>query len=163
MYRFILVLLACGLVACGGDSTAPQQVGVAGRWIYRVNQLSDGGAVACTMIDADTLTLDRSTERIAGTFTGGDISCRNGDDVETIAMVTGSVVNGTVEPVASGAQSVTFDLGGAYWHQTGSLTGDRMSGTLTVDHGFTGRLGNMHLTGSWSAIRTSLITHRHPK
>jgi hypothetical protein len=163
MQRFILVVLACALVACSGDSTAPQQTGVAGQWIYRVNQLTDGGAVACTMINVDTLTLNRSTVSIAGTYSGGAISCRSGEDIETVGLVTGAVVNGTVDAMVSGAQNVSFDLGGAYWHQSGSLTGDRMSGTLTIDHGFAGHLGNLHLTGTWTAIRTGTFVHPHPK
>jgi hypothetical protein len=164
MHRFILVALACALVACGGDSTAPQQTGVAGQWIYRVNQLTDGGAVGCTMINVDTLTLARSTESIAGRYSGGAISCRSGEDIETIAMVTGAVVNGSVDAMASGAQNVSFDLDGAFWHQTGSLSGDRMSGTLTIDHGFTGKLGNLHLRGTWTANRTSaFVPPHHPK
>ena len=163
MQRFILVALTCALVACSGDSTAPQQTGVAGQWIYRINQLTDGGAVACTMISVDTLTLNRSTVSIAGTYSGGAISCRSGEDIETVGLVAGAVVNGTVEAMVSGAQNVSFDLGGAYWHQSGSLSGDRMSGTLTIDHGFTGRLGKLHLTGSWTANRTSASPRPHPK
>jgi hypothetical protein len=163
MHRFILVALACVLVACSGDSTAPQQTGVAGQWIYRVNQLSDGGAVSCTMTSVDTLTLARSTESIAGRYSGGAINCSSGEDVETIALVTGAVVNGTVDAMVSGAQNVSFDLDGTYWHQSGSLSGDRMSGTLTIDHGFTGRLGNLHLTGTWSASRTTASLQHHPK
>jgi hypothetical protein len=164
MYRIILVALACALFACSGDSTAPQQTGVAGQWIYRVNQLSDGGAVGCTMLNVDTLSLDRSTESIAGRYSGGAISCRSGEDIETIVMVTGAVVNGTVDAMVSGAQNVSFDLGGAYWHQAGSLSGDRMSGTLTIDHGFAGQLGKLHLTGTWTANRTSASTPQpHPK
>ncbi|HLB10569.1 MAG TPA: hypothetical protein VK617_13605 [Gemmatimonadaceae bacterium] len=160
MHRFILVALACALVACSGDSTAPQQTGIAGQWIYRVSQLTDGGAVACTMINVDTLTLSRSTESIAGRYSGGAISCRSGEDTETITMVAGAVVNGTVDAMVSGAQNVSFDLDGTYWHQTGSLSGDRMSGTLTIDHGFAGQLGNLHLTGTWTANRTSASTPR---
>ena len=164
MHRFILVALACALVACSGDSTAPQQTGVAGQWIYRVSQLSDGGAVDCTMINVDTLTLNRSTVNIAGRYSGGAISCRSGEDMEIVGLVTGAVVNGTVEAMVSGAQNVSFDLGGAYWHQSGSLSGDRMSGTLTIDHGFTGHLGNLHLTGTWTANRTSAFPPQpHPK
>jgi hypothetical protein len=156
MHRFILVALACALVACSGDSTAPQQTGVAGRWIYRVNQLSDGGAVSCTMTKVDTLTLAQSTESIAGGYSGGAISCSSGEDVETIAMATGTVVNGTVDAMVGGAQNVSFDLDGTYWHQAGSLSGDRMGGTLTIDHGFTGQLGKLHLTGTWTAHRTTV-------
>jgi hypothetical protein len=163
MHRFILVALACALVACSSDIIAPQQTGVAGQWIYRVNQLSDGAAVACTMINADTLTLDPSTESIAGRYSGGAISCRSGEDIETVAMVTGAVVNGSVDAMVSGAQNVSFDLGGTYWHQSGRLTGGRMSGTLTIDHRFAGHLGSLHLTGTWTAIRTSAFPRPHPK
>ena len=80
---------------------------------------------------------------------------------ESIQLVTGAVINGTVDPMVQGAQSVSFDLDGVAWHQDGSLVGDPMSGTLTVDHVFAGKLGRLLLTGSWTARRRSIITRPH--
>lgn len=156
MNRLMLVVLACIPVACSGDNTAPQPLGVAGRWIYRVDRLSDGGQVSCSMTSEDTLTLDRTAGKVEGRYAGGAISC-SGADVESITMVAGAVVNGTIDPVAKGAQDVTFDLDGISWHHAGSLVGDRMSGTLTVDHVFKRKLGRLHLTGTWTARRTNVI------
>jgi hypothetical protein len=156
MNRLMLVVLACIPVACSGDSTAPKASDVGGQWIYRVVQLSDGGKVSCSMTIGDTLFLGRSSSAVAGRYAGGTITC-SGADVESIKLVTGAVVNGTVDPMVKGAQSVSFDLDGIAWHQVGSLVGDRMSGTLTIDHVFAGKLGRLLLTGSWSARRKSTI------
>jgi hypothetical protein len=156
MNRLMLVVLACIPVACSSDSTAPKASGVGGQWIYRVVQLSDGGKVSCSMTTDDTLSLARSAAIVAGSYAGGTITC-TGSDVESIKLVTGAVVNGTVDPMLKGAQSVSFDLDGIAWHQEGSLIGDRMNGTLTVDHVFAGKLGRLRLTGTWSARRKSNI------
>lgn len=158
MNRFILAVLACILVACSGDSTAPKGPGVSGRWIYRIDGLSDGKHVNCSMTTEDTLTLARSESRVAGRYQGGAISCA-GWDVESLTIVTGAVVNGTVDAMVNGTQAVSFDLGSASWHQSGGLTGDRMTGTVTIDHTFR-KLGTVHLTGAWSARRTTVIPPR---
>ena len=93
---------------------------------------------------------------MAGSYSGGTITC-TGADVESIELVKGAVVNGTVDPVVKGAQSVSFDLDGIAWHQDGSLIGDEMSGNLTVDHVFAGKLGRLLLTGTWTARRRGII------
>jgi hypothetical protein len=155
MYRFIFVALAVALVACS-DSTAPRQLGVAGQWIYRVDQLSDGGQVSCSMTSQDTLTLSRSEGKVAGNYAGGMISCR-GKDTETIRLIGGAVVNGAIDSTGTGGQAVSFDFDGKSYHHSGMLAGDEMTGTLTVDHGFPGKLGTVHLTGTWSARRRAVI------
>lgn len=156
MNRLMLVVLACIPVACSSDSIAPKVSDVGGQWIYRVVQLSDGGKVSCKMTIADTLSLGRSAATVSGSYAGGTIMC-SGADVESIELVTGAVVNGTVDPMVKGAQKLSFDFGGSSWHQEGSLIGDRMSGTLTVDHHFAGKLGRLLLTGTWTAQRRSTI------
>jgi hypothetical protein len=156
MKRLMLVVLACIPVACSSDSTAPKASGVGGTWIYRIVQLSDGGKVSCSMTTEDTLTLGRSTATVAGSYAGGTITC-SGADVESIKLVAGPVVNGTVDPMLKGTQSVAFDLDGISWHQDGSLVGDRMAGTLTINHVFAGKLGRLLLTGSWTARRKTTI------
>src|SRR3569833_996823 len=95
MKRLMLVVLACIPVACGSDTTAPKASGVGGQWIYRIVRLSDGGQVSCSMTTADTLFLGRSSATVAGSYSGGTITC-TGADVESIELVTGAVVNGTV-------------------------------------------------------------------
>jgi hypothetical protein len=156
MNRLMLVVLACIPVACSSDSSAPKASGVGGQWIYRVVQLSNGGDVSCSMTVDDTLFLGRSGASLSGRYAGGGITC-SGADVESIELASGAVVNGTVDPLVKGAQSVSFDLDGIAWHQDGSLVGDEMRGTLTVDHVFAGKLGRLLLTGTWSARRKSII------
>ena len=160
MNRLMLVVLACIPIACSSDTTAPKAPGIGGQWIYHIVKLSDGGQVSCSMTTDDTLFLGRSTATVAGSYSGGSIRC-TGADVESIDLVAGTVVNGTVDPVVKGAQSVAFDLDGISWHQAGSLIGDRMSGTLTVDHVFAGKLGRLLLTGTWTARRKSTILPPH--
>lgn len=156
MNRLMLVVLACIPLACSGDATAPGAPGVNGQWIYRIEQLSDGGRVSCSMNIEDTLFLRRFGVAVQGSYSGGTISC-SGADTESINLIAGVVVNGTVEPLLNGGQEVRFDFDGISWHQAGSLTGDRMSGTLSIDHVFAGKLGRLHLSGTWSAHRTSLL------
>lgn len=156
MNRLMLVVLACIPVACSSDSIAPKVSDVGGQWIYRVVQLSDGGKVSCTMTIEDTLSLGRSAVTVAGSYAGGRITC-SGADVESIELATGAVVNGTVDPLVKGEQNLSFDFDGISWHQDGSLVGDRMSGTLTVDHRFAGKLGRLLLTGTWTARRKITI------
>lgn len=156
MNRLMLVVLACIPVACSSDGISPEAAGVGGRWIYRVGQLSDGGQVRCSMSIEDTLFLGRSAATVEGRYSGGTINC-SGTDAESINLLTGSVVNGTLDPMVKGAQNVTFDLDGVSWHQAGSLIGDRMSGTLSIDHVFPGKLGRLLLTGTWTAQRTGVV------
>lgn len=156
MNRILLVVIGCIPVACSSDSVAPQATTIAGPWSYRVERLSSGGTVSCSMTSEATLLLGRSAARVEGRYAGGTIQCR-GADVETINLVSGLVVNGTIDRMLRGAQNVTFDLDGSSWHQTGSLTGDQMSGALTVDHVFPGKLGRALLVGTWTARRISVI------
>jgi hypothetical protein len=156
MKRILLVVLGWIPVACGSDSVAPQLTNVAGQWSYRVEGLSDGGTVRCSMLSEGRLLLDRSAAHVEGRYAGGTIQCQ-GADIEEIDLVSGSVVNGTIDRMDQGAQNVTFDLDGSSWHQTGSLSGDRMSGALTVDHVFAGKIGHALLVGTWTAQKLSVI------
>jgi hypothetical protein len=161
MYRFMLVVLALMPVACVNDTVAPDASSIAGRWVYRIERMSDGGQVSCSMITEDTLTLGHSQGTVTGTYAGGTITC-NGADVESITFVSGTVVNGTLDPMARGAQTVAFDFGGVAWHHAGTRVGDQMSGTVTVEHAFSGKLGRLLLTGNWTAHRISVIPPPHP-
>ena len=156
MKRILLVVIACIPVACRNDSIAPPANSVVGQWSYRIERLSDGESVSCSMLSEDTLLLGPSAARVEGRYVGGTIQCR-GADVERIELISGSVVNGTIDPPDQGAQSVTFDLDGSSWHQTGSLAGDRMSGALTVDHVFAGKIGRVLLVGTWTARKKNAI------
>lgn len=152
MKQILLVVLAWITVACSGESVAPRDTSVAGEWRYSVEQLSNGGAVSCSMLSDDTLLLGRSTSHVVGRYMGGTIQCL-GADVEKIELNSGSVINGTIDLINQDTQNVTFDLGGSSWHQTGSLKGDRMSGQLTVDHVFAGQIGHTLMVGTWTARR----------
>ncbi|HMA01538.1 MAG TPA: hypothetical protein VKP02_04165 [Gemmatimonadaceae bacterium] len=161
MNRLMIAVLACITVAACSDSLAPTTPDVGGQWLYRVQGLSDGGQVRCSMTIEDTLFLGKSASKVAGRYSGGTIIC-GGADAESINLVTGSVVNGTLDPMVKGSQDVAFDLDGSSWHQAGVLIGDRMSGTLSVDHVFAGKLGHLVLTGTWTAQRTSISAHKPP-
>jgi len=162
MNRNMLVVFACISVAACGDGLAPKAPDVRGQWLYRIQALSDGGQVSCAMSIEDTLFLGASASQVAGTYSGGTINC-TGADAESIELVTGAVVNGTLDPMVNGSRDVEFDLGGASWHQAGVLIGDRMSGTLTVDHVFAGKLGHLSLVGTWTAQRKSTTVKPPPK
>jgi len=162
MNRLMIAVLACISVAACSDSVAPKAPDVRGQWLYRIQALSDGGQVSCAMSIEDTLFLGASVSQVAGTYSGGTITC-TGADAEDINLVTGAVVNGTLDPMANGGRDVTFDLGSASWHQAGVLIGDRMSGTLSVDHVFAGKLGHLSMTGTWTAQRKSTTVKPPPK
>jgi hypothetical protein len=102
----------------------------------------NGPDITCSA-DGGRLELNQTTGRFTGTYRVQTLTC-NGMSSN---VSTGAVLNGTIQ-----GNQLAFDLNDAAFHQSGTLTGDEMSGsatwTLSID-------GTAHtVTGTWRAVRT---------
>lgn len=141
-FRFAPLLLAFA-VACGGDSSGPN-INLTGSWLYSTSNLS-GSGLSCSS-GGTTLAITHQGASFSGTYNGGTITCTGGGVTQSAGIGVGSIVSGALT-----GNSVTFDLDTSDWRNTGSVTGNSMSGSLTV------RLvvdNVTHtLTGNWGASR----------
>jgi hypothetical protein len=133
------VLVGCGADGAGVGPSA--NANVTGSW-NAVWQSMNGTDMSCSA-DGGRLELSQSTGRFTGSYRVQTLTC-NG---MSRTVSTGAVLNGTIQ-----GNQVAFDLSDPAFHQSGSLTGDEMSGsatwTLSID-------GTAHtVTGTWRAVRT---------
>jgi len=142
MRPFVLVAAAF-IVACGGDATSPAP-NVTGQWSYSATNIS-GSGVTCN-ISGVSLTLTQSGSTFTGSTAGGNVSCSGPGGVLDEALGGDVVANGQVT-----GNAVQFDIGTQDIHNVGTLSGNSMSGTITlrVDTGTT----TIILTGNFSAVR----------
>jgi hypothetical protein len=144
MRKLIAWLSGLGvLIGCGADGSGvgPGDTNVTGSW-NAIWQSMTGTGMSCSA-DGGHLELNQSTGRFTGSYRVQTLTC-NGMSSN---VSTGAVLNGTIV-----GNQVAFDLSDAAFHQSGSLTGDEMSGsatwTLIID-------GTSHtVTGTWRAVRT---------
>ncbi len=132
------------LFACGGEQpqTAPPEIpSIAGTWTFNASNLS-GGGFSCDAL-AYRLSVNQSGTTFTGSYSGGTIRCTGDGKTVEAGPLTGTIVNGTV--TESG--SVSFDLDTQDFHQTGTVSGDSMSGTATWRFDFSGIL-----SGSWGQV-----------
>jgi hypothetical protein len=141
MKRLALVAFALALTACA-DSTGPKNVNVSGSWTYSVTNLV-GGGLSCNT-GGTTVTIAQSGTTFSGTYTGGTLSCNSLGD---FAIGTGTVANGTVSDNA-----VAFDFDTQDWANTGSASGNTISGTATVRL-VTSSNQTIILTGNFSMVK----------
>jgi hypothetical protein len=131
------------LFACSGDGSgvAPSEnTNVAGSW-NAIWLSMNGTGMSCTATGGH-LELNQTGARFSGNYSVQTLTCNE----RSGGVSTGSVVNGSI----AGTQ-VAFDLNDSAFHQSGSLSGDEMSGsatwTLNID-------GTSHtVTGTWRAVR----------
>src|SRR5215831_12921719 len=122
----LFVLIGLSLAgACGSDSTAPK-LDLTGSWTYSATNLSVSG-VSCS-ISGVTMTLVPASNTFTGTIApGGVLTCTGpgGSDSQPLGgdVIANGVVNGN---------SVQFDIGTPDFHNAGTLSGNSMSGTVTV-------------------------------
>jgi hypothetical protein len=131
------------LLGCGGDGSGvgPSATNVTGSW-NAVWQSMNGTGMSCSA-DGGRLELNQSTGRFTGTYRVQTLTCNGMSSNPS----TGTVLNGTIV-----GNQVAFDLNDPAFHQSGSLSGDEMSGsatwTLDID-------GTSHtVTGTWRAVRS---------
>jgi hypothetical protein len=145
--KLALLALAC-MLACtdNGNSTigVSGNVNVSGTWAYSTSNVQ-GNPITCSS-SGTVLTLTQQGTTVSGNFSGGTLTCSGGGAPPSTALGSGTIAAGT----ASGS-TVAFDLGGNYWHNTGTAAGTSMSGAVTLSVA----LNNMNytLTGTWVATK----------
>ena len=150
MVRLPVLSLLVWILACGGDDngTGPTFANVNGSWSLSITDMTGGGG-ECSTSSPIQITLQQSTTTFTGTYGGGGVlTCTAPFGSFSAATGSGSVLNGEIS-----GNEVSFDLGSASFHQTGTVTGSSMAGTATwtFDEGSAGTLGV--LTGSWTATK----------
>jgi hypothetical protein len=150
----LLAALAVALVlACGHDSTGPNTgtgtgtggaTNLTGNWLYSTSNVN-GSGLSCSS-SGTVLTISHQGSTFSGTYSGGTLTCIGGGTTQSVAVGMGTVVTGSLAGTA-----VSFNLDTSDWHNTGALSGNSMSGTVTV------RLvvdnSTYTLTGNWGASR----------
>ena len=146
MKRFFLCgLLALGPAACGGDkSTGPSDANIEGSWQITFTNMS-GSGVSCNS-NAFPLQISQSGSTFTGSYGVGTFTC-TGPGGSASGNVQGVVANGTVD-----INAVEFDLDTQDAHQSGSVSGNSMSGTAQWRFDLGG--GQIvTLNGNWSAVK----------
>ena len=148
MLRLVLAL-AIALVGCGGDDNSGPSTpaNVAGAWTASLSNLS-GGGVSCSSSAPTQLSLDQTGSTFTGSYQGGEMTCIGPGGTSSFAITPGTVINGTVE-----GNSITFDLDTPDAHQTGTVSGNSMSGTARWRLDLGAPIGVLTLNGNWGAAR----------
>jgi hypothetical protein len=137
--RLAIACLALALLsACGGSDgpTAPRTADLSGTWRVAFTNLS-GSGITCS-----TSGIDYTISQNGGTFTGTSnsawiLSCTDGvtslSDTAVGAVISNGHVSGT---------TIDFDLATSSAHQSGTVSGNSMTGTSTwtLDLGSSGTL-----------------------
>lgn len=142
------------LAGCSGDSqsgpTGPQHANVAGSWTYNATNLSGtvmGFAMTCN-IEGMTLNLTQTGTSFGGTCGPSIITCFGGgvqvDDTLPGSVVVNGLVNGN---------NVQFDIETSDYHNTGTMSGSSMSGTVSIRLDLGDEV--VTLTGNWAAAQTA--------
>lgn len=139
----IPLFLACADDGEGDDVVGPSHPYVTGTWSYSMSNLS-GGGISC-FESGTTLTLYQSGTTFSGTFSGGVFIC----DLNEVFVADGRVINGSV----TSDSAVSFDMRTSDWHNSGTVSGNSMSGTATVPLDAGPPVGRVTLTGSFAAVR----------
>ena len=148
--RTLLLLLIPVFLACGGDDDGlmgPSIPSVAGSWTYNMSNLS-GGGLSCSTTGT-SLVFNQSASTFTGTYSGGTLSCTGGGGTASVPVGTGTVVNGSVTT----AGAVSFDFDTQDWRNTGTLSGNSISGTVVVRIDLGAPTGVITLSGNFSAAR----------
>ena len=142
---FLCGLLALGLAACGGDkSTGPSDANIGGSWQITFSNMS-GSGVSCNT-SAFPLQITQSNTTFTGSYGLGSITC-TGPGGNASFNAQGVVANGTVD-----INAVAFDMDTQDFHQTGSVSGNSMSGTARWRFDL-GGAQIVTLNGNWSAVK----------
>lgn len=143
-------LAAVGAISGCAASTGPK-VNVGGTWKYEAQNLTEGGTVTCTVTDM-TLSLTQTSSTFAGTYSGANADCTfTSTHLAFPLSSSGTIVDGRIN-----GDQVSFDMGDHLWSQTGSISGNSMSGnaTITINSGID-TLGSSVITvrGQWAAVK----------
>ncbi len=141
-------LLAITTVLLSGcsDSVTDVSTGISGRWSYNASNIVSG-TVNCT-ITGVTMNLTQSGSTFTGTTLGGTFRCM----APGIAPVEEDLGNDVIANGQVNGNSVSFDIGTPDIHNTGTRSGESISGQITI------RLvlstGVVNLVGNFSAVRS---------
>lgn len=145
MKRAILVVALFAIVGCGGGDTGPSTANISGTWSYAATNLV-GGGITCSAAGT-TLTLSQSGATFSGSYAGGTLTCSApGVAPQSSPVGSGIVVSGNV-----GVTSVSFNFDTSDWSNTGTISGNSMSGTAHVI--VTDGTNTLTLTGNFAAAR----------
>jgi autotransporter translocation and assembly factor TamB len=145
--RAVFVLVLLSVASCGGDGpTAVDPSTLNGTWSASFTNLS-GVGISCHSSSVTT-TITTSGNTFTGTYGSGTMTCAAGGQSQSGQFPSGAVVNGTIN-----GNAVAFDLDTPDQHQTGTVSGNSMSGTATWKYNFGAPYGVVTLTGSWSASK----------
>ncbi len=148
MRRIPLLLLIPVFLACGGDDImGPSIPSVDGSWTYNVTNLS-GSGISCN-VSGTSMVLTQSGGTFTGSYSGGTSSCTGPAGPISTPIGSGPVANGSV----TSAGAVSFDIDTQDWRNTGTLSGNSMSGTVTVRLDLGAPTGVVLLSGNFSAAR----------
>ena len=138
-------LTAVTLAGCGGgDSTGPK-TNLSGNWTYSASNLTAGTSVTCN-VSGVGVSITQSGSTFSGSYGGGSISCTDATGTYGGTIGSGTVVNGAVS-----GNNVSFDLDTGDWHDTGTVNGGSMSGTVVIHLVVDG--SSVIVSGSWGAAR----------
>jgi hypothetical protein len=122
----IATSLAVLITACGDDDpSGPTIPNVAGSWTYSATNIT-GGGVTCSFTNVP-MTLAQTGTTFTGAYAGGLLACAGPGGSFSEQVAGGSVATGTIN-----GNAVTFDLDNSDWHNTGTISGATMSGTVVV-------------------------------
>jgi len=150
VWRVLPLLLIPLFLACaddgdgeGDDVVGPSLPRVTGTWSYSMSNLS-GGGISC-FESGTTLNLYQHGTTFTGSFSGGVFIC----GLDAVFVADGRVINGSI----TSDSAVSFDMRTDGWHNSGTLSGDSMSGTATVPLDAGPPVGRVTLTGTFAAVR----------
>ena len=142
--RRLFILAAITTLAACGDSTSPGP-NLGGSWLYSVSNLTSG-SVTCSS-SGTTLSITQSGATFSGSYSGGTLTCLTPSGSSSGLIGTGAVVSGSLS-----GNAVSFDLDTGDWHNSGSISGGSMSGSVTVRLTISGT--TFVLSGNFGAARS---------
>jgi hypothetical protein len=143
-----LALLTTGIIAlsaCSADSTGPSVPQVSGQWAYNASNLA-GGGLSCS-ISGVRLILTQVRNTFSGSTNGGNLNCVAG----AVTLVHSAIANDVIANGQINGNSVSFDIGTSDLHNTGTLSGNSLSGQLSARINTGSSI--LTLIGNFSAVR----------
>ena len=136
-------LVVIPVLSSCSDATSPK-ANISGQWTYNISNAA-GSGLSCNLTGI-TLSLTQTGSTFTGTTTGGLISCSGPGGSASDVLGNDVVANGHID-----GNAVQFDISTQDIHNTGTLSGNSMSGSVTirvVSSGVT-----FVLNGNFTAVR----------
>jgi hypothetical protein len=147
--------IAVLLVGCGGDggeSLGPAPPDLDGHWTFNWTNMSGTvigvGTFACN-VNGVNATLTQVDNTFSGQTSGGLLTCLAGGETASENLGDGVITNGIIS-----GNRVSFYLATEDASQTGSISGNSMSGQATWRTDFGAPYGIVVMRGNWGAVRT---------